>query len=483
MRHSWKAAGIAVAALTLWPAIGSSATVRTGDCSIAAAGNAIGNTVTCIGLTPEQLKQVTEAAVTGATEPLTHQIIEISKTLGVTEDAAKSLLKVVGEDAANIPEDKLAEALSKVAGDYKRLKAQVAALNLNNPIAKALVEEAKPEIEAGHFERAHELLRQATQVQIAAAQEARKLKEQAQAAEDAQMLGAADSTAAEGDVALTERRYAEAADLFGQAAGYVPSGHASAQGGYLLRQAGTLYQQGDERGDNTALRSAIETYGRALIDFTRERVPLEWARTQMNLGNALETLGERESGTASLEQAVAAYRAALNENTRERVPLDWARTQMNLGTALERLGERESGTASLEQAVAAYRAALEEQTRERVPLDWAITQMNLGNALEGLGERESGTASLEQAVAAYRAALEEQTRERVPLDWARTQMNLGNALEALGEREKSSKDIEEAVESTRGAIEVYQQAGESYWLPIAQKRVIEMQAELTGLRR
>lgn len=62
-------------------------------------------------------------------------------------------------------------------------------------------------------------------------------------------------------------------------------------------------------------------------------------------------------------------------------------------------------------------------------------------------------------------------------------MNLGNALEALGEREKSSKDIEEAVESTRGAIEVYQQAGESYWLPIAQKRVIEMQAELTGLRR
>jgi len=32
-----------------------------------------------------------------------------------------------------------------------------------------------------------------------------KLKEQAQAAEDAQMLGAANSTAAEGDVALTER--------------------------------------------------------------------------------------------------------------------------------------------------------------------------------------------------------------------------------------------------------------------------------------
>ncbi len=71
-------------------------------------------------------------------------------------------------------------------------------------------------------------------------------------------------------------------------------------------------------------------------------------------------LGERESGTARLEEAVAAYRAALEEWTRERVPLDWAATQNNLGNALRTLGERESGTARLDEAVAAYRAALEE---------------------------------------------------------------------------------------------------------------------------
>ena len=50
-----------------------------------------------------------------------------------------------------------------------------------------------------------------------------------------------------------------------------------------------------------------------------------------------------ESGTARLEQAVAAYQAALEERTRERVPLDWAWTQMNLGSALLTLGRRESG--------------------------------------------------------------------------------------------------------------------------------------------
>ena len=504
--------------------------VEAGSCAIANSGNASGNTITCnFGLTPEQLKQVTEAAVKGATDALQDHLDKISETLGVTKSAAKTLLKIVGEDA-NIPDDKLAEALSKVAGDYKRLQAQVAALNQDNPTARKLVEEAKPEIDAGHFARAHELLREATQAEVAAGEEAYKVQEQARAAGDAHMLAAASSTAAEGDVALTERRYAEAAELFGQAAGYVPNGHASERGGYLLRQAGALSRQGDERGDNAALRGAIEVYGRAILDYprervpldwamtqnnlgnalralgeresgtarleeavaayraaqeeqTRERVPLDWAGTQMNLGNALFTLGERESGTARLEEAVAAYRAALQEQTRERVPLDWAATQMNLGNVLARLGERESGTARLEEAVAAYRAALEVNTRERVPLEWASTQMGLGNALFTLGERESGTARLEEAVAAYRAALEVNTRERVPLEWASTQMGLGNALETIAERQKNAKLMAEAVKGMRGAVEAFQQAGEGYWLPIAQKRVTEMQAELAELKR
>ena len=50
-------------------------------------------------------------------------------------------------------------------------------------------------------------------------------------------------------------------------------------------------------------------------------------------------LGERESGTKHLEEAVAAYREALKESTRERVPLDWAGTQNNLGNALLRARE------------------------------------------------------------------------------------------------------------------------------------------------
>ncbi len=53
--------------------------------------------------------------------------------------------------------------------------------------------------------------------------------------------------------------------------------------------------------------------------------------TQNNLGNALAALAERKSGTARLEEVITAHRAALEVWTRERVPLDWAAAQSNLG--------------------------------------------------------------------------------------------------------------------------------------------------------
>jgi hypothetical protein len=72
----------------------------------------------------------------------------------------------------------------------------------------------------------------------------------------------------------------------------------------------------------------------------------------------------RQGATARLEEASKAYRLALEEFTRERVPLKWAMTQNNLGNALSMLGERESGTARLEEAIEAYREALKERSRE-----------------------------------------------------------------------------------------------------------------------
>jgi hypothetical protein len=88
-------------------------------------------------------------------------------------------------------------------------------------------------------------------------------------------------------------------------------------------------------------------------------VPLDWAQTQNNLGTALATLGERESGIERLEEAVSAFNEALNERTRERVPFDWATSTGIHGVAMMRLAERKKDPVMAETALQEIEAAFE----------------------------------------------------------------------------------------------------------------------------
>jgi tetratricopeptide (TPR) repeat protein len=246
---------------------------------------------------------------------------------------------------------------------------------------------------------------------------------------------------------------------------------ANERGEALSALGSALATLGDREPGTARLKAAVAAFAAALQAWTRDRVPLDWALTQMNLGNALATLGERELDTVRLKAAVAAYEAALEEQARDKVPLDWARTKMNLGNALRALGKHEPGMARLEAAVAALEAALQEQTREKVPLDWAITQNTLGNVLRALDEREHGTARLEAAAAAYEAALEVWTRDRVPVHWAGAKMNLGNALRALGEREPGTERLEAAVAAYEDGLKVWTRQGVPVQWAIAQNNL------------
>ena len=67
-------------------------------------------------------------------------------------------------------------------------------------------------------------------------------------------------------------------------------------------------QLGKHREDD-ALRRAVKAYEAALLEYTRERAPLEWAATQTKLGNALQELAKR-GDDEPLRQAVDHVRAA-----------------------------------------------------------------------------------------------------------------------------------------------------------------------------
>ena len=78
----------------------------------------------------------------------------------------------------------------------------------------------------------------------------------------------------------------------------------------LDREAEALFRQGAESGDNAALAEAIDRY-RALLDRrSRAAVPLDWARTQNDLGVALWTLGARTQRRETLVEARAAMAGA-----------------------------------------------------------------------------------------------------------------------------------------------------------------------------
>ena len=228
------------------------------------------------------------------------------------------------------------------------------------------------------------------------------------------------------------------------------------QRGAALNDLGnSLATLGERLLDTALLQRAVTAYEQALLEYTRERVPLNWATTQNNLGTALQALGERQSDPALLQRAVTAYEQALLERTRDREPLDWAATQNNLGNALRTLGERQSDPSLLQRAVTAFELALMEYARDRVPLDWAATQNNLGTALNSLGKRQSNPALLQRAVTAFEQALLEYTRYRVPLNWAATQNNLGTALSSLGEGQSDPALLQGAVTAFEQALLEY----------------------------
>ena len=72
-----------------------------------------------------------------------------------------------------------------------------------------------------------------------------------------------------------------------------------------------------------------------------------------SLANAQAVLGEQTGDTDVLQAAVATYQELLDARQRRAVPLDWAMTQHNLGNALCSLGRREATTKRLEEAAVA----------------------------------------------------------------------------------------------------------------------------------
>jgi tetratricopeptide (TPR) repeat protein len=228
-------------------------------------------------------------------------------------------LRILKED--NVPVEQFTSKLLLIAQRYVSMLDRLAALDPEDAEAQNYIEEAQAILRRAasraDYDRSDELLSNAEDAQGRSLERVELLEREAHEAASRLRRSKAATRAERGELSLTRLDYIQAAHHFSAAAELVSRDDFSIGINYLVRSAGALSSHGDEKGDNAVLARAISIYGDVLSAWTRDRVPLQWAMTQNNLGNALLTLGDRESGTERLERAVRYVSTSLRHSVWE----------------------------------------------------------------------------------------------------------------------------------------------------------------------
>ena len=138
----------------------------------------------------------------------------------------------------------------------------------------------------------------------------------------------------------------------------------------LIRKADSLERLGD-------FEDAINEYEEILKVISPKNLPVEYATTQNNLGNAYWNLAGIRDKESNLEKAINAYQEALKIRTLEKYPIDYAMTQNNLGTAYSDLAGVRDTESNLEKAFNAYQEALKIYTVEKHPIMYQLVESNI----------------------------------------------------------------------------------------------------------
>jgi uncharacterized caspase-like protein len=424
------------------------------------------------------------------------QVATVARESGVPMDALFAMLKAVGADTPDDP-NQLARLLNDQAARLKTLLAERETLKIADPqiaelaaLAGRAVEEGALEAAISFHERAKARVAEldGTLADAEADLKARRLEhgavfaasaetyalayDHAHAAEDfakayeqverwddglalryklAEAQALSDLGFFRGDIAATDR----AIDAFAEAVRLAPAdtdpqGWTDAQSGRAI----ALWARGERQADLAGLQEARAVLNEALASKTIADLPGLRANLEADLALVLMTIGMREAGTDSLDAAAASARAALGVKTREAAPQQYARLQNHLGSILFVQGVREQSPDRLRESAAALRAALDVWTPETTPLDWANAQNNLALAVGELGSREPGSETLLEAVDLLKSALDVRTREVAPLHWAESLTNLAATYHQLGIRDsETTKWFDEAVTALNEALE------------------------------
>jgi len=118
--------------------------------------------------------------------------------------------------------------------------------------------------------------------------------------------------------------------LYGLYTSHLEKGDLKSQIDPMLRKADSLHDSGE-------FEEAIEEYESILEIISPKNLPLEYAITQNNLGNAYRDLAGVRDKETNLEKAITAYQEVLKIYTEEKYPIIYQKVSSNLEAAQREL--------------------------------------------------------------------------------------------------------------------------------------------------
>jgi tetratricopeptide (TPR) repeat protein len=241
-----------------------------------------------------------------------------------------------------------------------------------------------------------------------------------------------------------------ASDKYGQAAALVANDPRRAFQ-YLTKQANALQNEGEEFGNNDALRASILIWRTAKELSPFESDPDDHRKAHNNLASAIYSLASREPTNQNLLEVVAMNREVLTRDSRESAPKYWVAAQSNLGSVLQVIGHRELGTENLFESLERFRTALDAIDQEERLADWAGIKNNIANSLKVIGQRKNSEDYFQESIHAYREAFDALDPTMV-LQRAMTLMNMASAFSDLGRLLNKAEPFEQAIKETNAAL-------------------------------
>ncbi len=244
-----------------------------------------------------------------------------------------ALAALVGRAAAK-GADALFARLEEMAVGVRNLLALMAepAHDPHDSETRSAGEEARAKLAAGDPGEADRLL----------ANVESRLKRGAQAdfGDAGALLSAAAGVAAQrGLLAELSFDWLQAAEQYGAAARYLPAADRKGRWRYLKSQAMAMERHGGEEDDTSSLVRAASIHSDAARLLSEQDAPAEWAQTYLHLGQLLLLLGEREARPERFMAATLHFNPALDVFTELGDQDNWGRAQWGLGDALRAQGE------------------------------------------------------------------------------------------------------------------------------------------------